>query len=136
MYLDQGSLLKVFVYGTLKPGELNYQRYCSSNVLQAHPAIALGQLFNLPAGYPAMVLGTGWVHGFVLSFGDPKVLRELDDYEDYQVGRSPHQNLYERQVIATFTPTGQPLGSAWAYLMPPDKIHHLGGTLLPEGHWS
>lgn len=129
------SLLKVFVYGTLKPGEFNYQRYCSGKVINANRAIAQGQLFNLPAGYPAMVLGEGWVHGFVLSFGDPNVLRELDAYEDYQVGRSPDQNLYERYRIETCASTGQPLGSAWAYLMSLEKTYRLGGRLLPDGYW-
>lgn len=141
--MDNGSdLLRVFVYGTLKPGELNYQRYCASTVIAASAAIARGQLFSLPAGYPVMALGDGWVHGFVLTLSDPQTLRVLDEYEGYQEGRSPSiareslENLYDRQVIATFNSSQQPLGLAWAYLMPPDKIHCLGGTLLPHGRWD
>ncbi len=138
------DLLKVFVYGTLKPGEVNYQLYCASKIIEATYAITRGQLFSLPAGYPAMTLGNGWVRGFVLTLSDPKVLRVLDEYEGYQEGRScsvsagesPDQNLYDRQVIEIFNPTQQPLGSAWAYLMSPNKIYRLGGTLLPDGEWN
>jgi len=141
--VPRGSeLLKVFVYGTLKPGESNYQHYCASKIIAAAPAIARGQLFSLPAGYPAMTLGSGWVHGFVLTLNDPKILKVLDEYEGYQAGRSHSgsagapENLYDRQVIATFNPSQQSLGFAWAYLMPPDKIYRLGGTLLPDGEWK
>jgi gamma-glutamylcyclotransferase (GGCT)/AIG2-like uncharacterized protein YtfP len=154
------SLLKVFVYGTLKPGQASYQAYCLDKVIDARAAIARGQLFSLPAGYPAMTLGEGQVHGFVLLFKDHATLSQLDDYEDYQVGRSPQHNLYERRLIETFAPTGQfsygdtprfaaggrherrsfstgkSLGSAWAYLMSLEKVHHLKGTLLPEGQWN
>lgn len=127
--------LKVFVYGTLKPGKFNYQRYCSGQVIEVNCAIAPGQLFSLPAGYPAMTSGSGWVYGFVLSFRDPQILGELDNYEDYQASRPAELNLYERQRIETFAPTGQVLGSAWAYLMTLERVHSLGGTLLPDGHW-
>lgn len=127
--------LKLFVYGTLKPGRARYQYY-SAKVINARVAMAHGQLFALPAGYPAMVLGEGWVHGFVLSFKDQSVLDELDDYEDYQAGRDPDQNLYERQRVETFDPTGQSSGSAWAYLMMPERIYQMGGVRLPSGQWS
>lgn len=46
---ESDNLVKVFVYGTLKPGESNYQRYCDrSSVVESQRAIALGQLFALP----------------------------------------------------------------------------------------
>lgn len=128
------DLLQVFVYGTLKPGQVNFQKFCSGKVIESRIAIAPGQLFSLSAGYPAMTSGTGWVHGFVLAFANHQILRELDEYEDYSPQRSPHQNLYERQLIPTFGPTRQ--GSAWAYLMSPDRVHRIGGTRLPEGRWD
>ncbi len=30
--------LRVFVYGTLKPGEANYQKYCAGKVVEAKRA--------------------------------------------------------------------------------------------------
>lgn len=132
---EQTSRLKIFVYGTLKPGQVNYQAFCSDKVISAHVAIAQGQLFSLPAGYPAMTLEEGQVHGFVLLFKDDATLSQLDDYEDYQVGRSPQHNLYERCLIETFAPTGQSLGSAWAYLMSLPRVYQMGGTRLSSGAW-
>ena len=57
--------LRVFVYGTLKPGEANYQRYCAGKLVNAQRAMVLGKLFALPAGYPAMTLGDIPVQGYL-----------------------------------------------------------------------
>lgn len=129
------KLLKIFVYGTLKPGGSNYSAYCSGKVMQAQAVIAQGILFELPAGYPAMTLGAGWVQGSLLWFQDRQMLEQLDYLEDYDPSRSPDKNLYHRQQIQVFDPSQQPLGDAWVYLMSPAKIQCLGGIFLPEGHW-
>lgn len=127
--------LKVFVYGTLKPGYINYQRYCHGWVTQEQRAIARGQLFDLALGYPAMTGGKGWVRGVLLEFASPDILPSLDRLEDYQAERPPHQNLYDRQWIEVFDLTQQSLGWAWAYLMAPDRIQQLQGTPLAGGCW-
>lgn len=129
------SELRVFVYGTLKPGEINYQRYCAGKVSQEQPAIAQGQLFALPMGYPAMVVGNGWVSGFLLSFPDSAILRVLDELEDYVPGRSPELNEYQRQLIEVFDPEMRSLGQAWAYFMTLKRVHQLQGRFLPSGVW-
>ena|SRR6476646_866461 len=130
------DFLRVFVYGTLKPGEVNYQRYCAGKVVAATPAIARGQLFALSLGYPAMTIGTQLVHGFLLYFDDPAILVRLDALEDFVPGRSPEQNEYQREVITVFDSEGQLLGKAWAYLMHLQRIQQLRGVSLPSGIWS
>jgi len=69
--------LKVFVYGTLKPGYINYRRYCAGQVLQEQAAMARGHLYELAAGYPAMTLGESWVQGFVLWLKQHRILAQL-----------------------------------------------------------
>ncbi|MBD2629873.1 gamma-glutamylcyclotransferase family protein [Trichormus variabilis] len=127
--------LRVFVYGTLKPGEANY-RLCENQVLTAKKAIASGKLYTLPMGYPAMTKGEGKVHGYLLSFADSTLLTALDDLEDYQPNRPMSENLYYRQYIKIFEPTGLSLGSAWVYLMTSEKIYQLGGVGLVDGYWK
>ncbi|NET37544.1 MAG: gamma-glutamylcyclotransferase [Cyanothece sp. SIO1E1] len=128
--------MRVFVYGTLKPGEANYPRYCAGKVAMAIPAIARGQLFALPFGYPAMMHGDDWIYGYLLNFQNPAVLITLDLLEDYQPDRPAHKNEYERVQIPVFDRKRQPQGLAWAYLMQPDRIHRCQGTLIPGGNWS
>jgi gamma-glutamylcyclotransferase (GGCT)/AIG2-like uncharacterized protein YtfP len=130
------SPLQVFVYGTLKPGECNYQRYCAGFVVGAQPAVARGLLFALPVGYPAMTPGEGSVHGVLLSFASPAILRHLDELEDYDPDRPTSQNEYDRQQIEVFNPALQSLGLVWAYLMTPEKVRRIGGVPIRAGVWS
>ena len=130
------NTLNVFVYGTLKPGEANYQRYCAGKVVEEQSAIAFGQLYDLPLGYPAMTHGESPVQGFLLTFADPSVLTALDELEDYNPNRLPQENEYERQQIEIYNLSAQSLGRAWVYLMTPDRVQRLGGVLLRSGWWS
>jgi gamma-glutamylcyclotransferase (GGCT)/AIG2-like uncharacterized protein YtfP len=138
-------MLKVFVYGTLKPGESNYQKYCGDRLLSVIPAWVTGQLFALPAGYPALI----WdktekpVQGYLLTFSTPEVLHELDQLEEYQEHRSPKENAYQRRLIEVFANSADPssaietnLGMAWVYVMELEQIQQLGGIFLPQGYWT
>lgn len=129
--------LRLFVYGTLKPGEANYNRYCAGNVVASQSAIAMGVLFALPMGYPAMTPGNQPVHGFLLTFSDPTILATLDKLEGYHGDDTPYiVNLYNRLKIEVFQSNGLSLGLAWAYLMTPKQVQQFGGELLPSGSWT
>lgn len=130
------NLLRVFVYGTLKPGECNYDRYCAGRVVEVQAAIVYGQLFDLPLGYPAMTPGTLPVYGVLLSFVDPAILRELDDLEDYDPHRPTDANEYVRVQTQVFSLNGELLGSAWVYQMEQEQAKRLGGVFLPNGIWT
>jgi gamma-glutamylcyclotransferase (GGCT)/AIG2-like uncharacterized protein YtfP len=130
------DLLKVFVYGTLKPGEFYYSQYCEAAVVEAQAAIAHGCLFHLPLGYPAMTVGQNLVYGFVLSFADSSVLDRLDELEGYDPRNPIDENEYIRQTVEIFSLDWQPLGEAWTYLMSIDQVKQLGGMQLPDGCWT
>ncbi|RAM48669.1 MAG: gamma-glutamylcyclotransferase [Hapalosiphonaceae cyanobacterium JJU2] len=130
------GLLRVFVYGTLKPGEVNYYNYCDRKVVNATKAYVLGKLFDLPQGYPAMIPGDSPVYGYLLEFDFPEVLVELDELEDYHPARPDSENLYNRQQIQVYNFQGRSLGWAWAYLMTPEMVNNLGGIYQADGWWS
>lgn len=140
------SSVQIFVYGTLKPGEENYPKYCAgklaensldNRILPAYlPAYTWGQLFDLGVGYPGMAVGLSPVYGYVLTFREQSIFRELDELEDYHPERISSQNLYNRHRVEIFHPQGENLGSAWVYFMSLDKIESLKGVLLPNGWWS
>jgi gamma-glutamylcyclotransferase (GGCT)/AIG2-like uncharacterized protein YtfP len=133
---ESDNLVKVFVYGTLKPGESNYQRYCAGLVVESQRAIALGQLFALPCGYPAMTLGDGLVQGYLLSFNNIDILHHLDWLEDYDPKRPTTENEYNRQQIEIYNLEMVSLGLAWVYLMTLEKVDSCHGSLLLDGWWS
>jgi gamma-glutamylcyclotransferase (GGCT)/AIG2-like uncharacterized protein YtfP len=126
---------RVFVYGTLQPGECNYD-YCASAVVEKQPAIVYGQLFDLPLGYPALTPGDAVVYGYLLQFADDSILRQLDELEDYVPHRPIEQNEYVRTLIPTFSLERQPLGTAWVYQMTRTQAQGLGGVLLSQGRWT
>ena len=45
--------LRLFVYGTLKRGFWNHDRFCSQ-AISIEPATTWGRLYHLPAGFPAL----------------------------------------------------------------------------------
>ncbi|AFY48258.1 hypothetical protein Nos7524_2416 [Nostoc sp. PCC 7524] len=128
--------VRVFVYGTLKPGEANYQKYCAGKVIAAQRAMTLGKLFALPMGYPAMTIGEEVVQGYLLSFASSGILAVLDELEDYHPTRPMSANLYNRQHMEIYNLLGSSLDWAWVYLMNPELVHKLGGIFLPDGWWS
>ena len=131
------EFVKVFVYGTLKPGEANYQAYCADKVIEQTRAYTKGQLFHLPPrGYPAMIPGNSRVEGFLLTFADLAILDHLDELEDYQPQRSPQENEYYREEISIYATSGELLGEGWGYFMRVEKVQQLGGILLPSGWWT
>jgi gamma-glutamylcyclotransferase (GGCT)/AIG2-like uncharacterized protein YtfP len=129
--------IQVFVYGTLKPGAANFDRYCGGKVVKSQRCYTQGCLYELPSlGYPGMIHGIDRVHGFILSFNDKTILAELDELEDYDPHRQPSENDYNRELVTTYTIDGIPYLSAWAYFMNLDRIEALGGILIPNGCWE
>ncbi|OUL19361.1 hypothetical protein BV378_33450 [Nostoc sp. RF31YmG] len=128
--------VRIFVYGTLKPGEVNYKRYCAAKVIDTKRAITQGKLFALPMGYPAMTLENSQVQGYLLSFADLEILDQLDELEDYQSHRNLSENLYNRQQIEIYDLQGLSFGFAWVYFMSPERITQLKGIPQADGWWS
>jgi gamma-glutamylcyclotransferase (GGCT)/AIG2-like uncharacterized protein YtfP len=129
--------LRLFVYGTLKPGEANFDRYCRT-AISAQPAWVQGQLYVLNLGYPGLVLGgSGLVAGLLLEFDESGVLAAIDELEDYRADRAADENEYQRQWCRVFCgdPGDWVTIGAWVYGMSADRVLALGGVELGEG-WS
>jgi gamma-glutamylcyclotransferase (GGCT)/AIG2-like uncharacterized protein YtfP len=116
--------LPLFVYGTLSSSG-------AEGALLSHlprtPARVRGELWALPAGYPALVLSdtASFVHGELVAPPDERTLDLLDLYEGVAEG------LYRRRVIDVVV--GLKREPAWSYVM--DAARARTGTRLPEGRW-
>jgi gamma-glutamylcyclotransferase (GGCT)/AIG2-like uncharacterized protein YtfP len=129
-------MLKVFVYGTLKPGERNYHSYCAPVLVAVQLAIAYGKLYDLPMGYPAAVFpASHFVRGYLLEFSQTAVLQDLDELEDYHP-HQPHQNLYQRHQIEVYDSNLSSLGKVWTYSMSLQQINSYGGVFVSDGWWT
>lgn len=152
-------MLTMFVYGTLKRGERNHERYCSG-VLRVEEATVRGELYDVPQfEYPALVVPEEAIRAF--GTGDfaedaeeqdrqgserpvppegPRVFGEIFYFDD-PVSRLPAidrlegfdpedaSSHYRRVLIPAETDDGSLL-LAWAY-----AVRESSGTYLPEGRW-
>lgn len=129
-------MLSIFVYGTLKPQEAAYPHYCQPHVERVQAACMRGDLFHLPQGYPAMTAGDRWITGALLGFRQAAAIAAIDQFEDYDPQRPTTENLYQRRLRPVFSPTHQPLGEAWVYLMSMSQVQALGGISVASGVWT
>lgn len=78
-------VIRLFVYGTLKRGFANHERFCS-RARSIEPAVVWGRLYHLPAGYPALEVP----ESSVLAYGTP------DPRADAQTQDHAHSLLFQR----------------------------------------
>lgn len=142
MAIIEVDLCQVFVYGTLKPEHHNFARFCVGKVQKITQAKMQGKLYQIPFylegythGYPAMVLETGWVHGYLFEFKNDEILEVLDQLEGYEDGRSPQENEYQRLSLPVFNRKQEPQGEAWVYVMLPEQVAADGGFSLNRESW-
>jgi gamma-glutamylcyclotransferase (GGCT)/AIG2-like uncharacterized protein YtfP len=133
--------LPFFVYGTLRPGEANHDRFLRGRTLAEEPARLDGaHLYDGP-GYPYVVEdpdGGGPVHGHLVTARPeeyPALLAALDLLEEY--APADPRNLYERvarEVIRTADGTAV---QAWVYVAAPPVAARLRthGTRIDTGDW-
>jgi gamma-glutamylcyclotransferase (GGCT)/AIG2-like uncharacterized protein YtfP len=152
-------MLTMFVYGTLKRGERNHERYCSGAV-RAEEGAARGELYDLSHfGYPELIVPDESVRALGtddpardaevqdrLAHGDPSTLEgplvygeilHFDDAEnrlpaiDRLEGFDPADaSSHYRRVLLPVKPEEDRTLLAWAYV-----VREPSGTYLPNGRW-
>lgn len=125
----------VFVYGTLRPGQVNWEHRLAGRVVEARPGRLPGVALLDCGPYPAAVErpGAPGVAGDLV-WVDPgrwaETMRLLDDLEGYVPGAP--DNLYERALRPVDTHDG-PV-EAWVYLAGRD-LAEAPIPEIPGGDW-
>ncbi len=109
MNANDQQLFRLFVYGTLIPGESNY-RLIKRHVRSARPGHIEGVLIDLGA-FPALVAGDGIARGIVLELDD-KAMAITDQLEGYHPGDA--HSLYVRKEVMAQLDDGEQV-KAWVY---------------------
>ena len=131
--------LPFFVYGTLRPGEVNHGLFLRGRVRCEEPGRLADALLYDGPGYPYAVEETGGVVTGVLVTPLADVYAELlvvlDELEEYRPGDP--RNLYERvtrEVIRTADGTS---ARAWVYVAAAPVAARLRarGELIESGDW-
>ena len=73
------TILRLFVYGTLKRGYWNHQRFCAQ-ARSIEPAVVWGRLYHLHAGFPALEVPEGLIlsRGTADPLADARRQQEID----------------------------------------------------------
>ena len=83
---------KIFVYGSLRTGFFNYNKYLLGKVSEAQVGKVKGKLYHMPhKGYPALLEGDDVVIGEVMTLNDfENVMIPMDKMENYygEIGRA------------------------------------------------
>ncbi|MBE9223050.1 gamma-glutamylcyclotransferase [Cyanobacterium stanieri LEGE 03274] len=128
--------MKIFVYGTLKPQEVNYYLYCAQKTIYEQKCWTYGDIYSLSLGYPAMLKSQNKVQGYLLTFPDSSALEKIDQLEGYQENREPHLNDYQREKVMVYDYDNRAIDEAWTYFMTQEKINFYQGILISSGEWK
>src|SRR5690606_15785168 len=110
--------LPVFVYGTLRRGEVAEHHLPGDSRIGIEEARARGRLLHL-GEYPGLVNGPSWVSGELHRYESLEaILPRLDEYEDFR-GYGREGNLYRRVVDEVLTPSARELAWVYRYLGDP-----------------
>ena len=152
------SPLVMFFYGTLKRGERNHERFCGG-ALRVEEGTVRGEVYDLPFGYPALVVPRESIHAY--GTGDfardveeqwrlgrgpaplmegPRVFGEIFAFDDPEsrlpaldrlegFDPSDASSHYRRVLLPIETTEGSVL-LAWAYV-----VEKSSGSRLPGGRW-
>ncbi|MFE9253623.1 gamma-glutamylcyclotransferase family protein [Streptomyces sp. NPDC006879] len=131
--------LPFFVYGTLRPGQVNHDRYVLGRAVREERACLPGAALYEGPGYPyavrarASMIAGDLVTAIPAHYGG--LLRALDRLEDYH-GPGHPQNLYDRSALRVVGAEGG-IVLAWVYLAAEPLARRLRaeGTLIPGGDW-
>ena len=122
---------RLFVYGTLKFGEINHNRIFSGYDIKITPAWTYGKLYDL--GYfPALTDGNNKVYGELIEFDNPEILQRVDYLEGFRGDNHPH-NYYERRMVDVFV--GGNKVKAWVYVLSDEQVKRYDGNIINNGIW-
>ena len=131
------ALHRVFVYGTLLPGERN-AHVCSAGITRTRATVTGYALFHLePEGYPVLLpdAHAAPVHGWVYTYTPeawPQALPALDALDG--VDRVPP--LYTRERATARCATGEDV-DAWVYIYArAARTRRAGALRVPGGDWT
>lgn len=129
---------KIFVYGSLRTGFFNYDKYLKGKVLKSELGRVKGKLFHMNnKGYPALIEGDTWVYGEVMTILDyENVINEMDLMEGY-LGVNNKNNEYDRleMEVDVIGKKSTEKCYVYYYAMNDKEIFEKNSILIENGNW-
>lgn len=136
--LEPREQKKIFVYGSLRTGFFNYNKYLMGNVSKAEIGKVKGKLYHMPhKGYPALINGDEEIIGEVMTLKDfEKVMVPMDKMENYY-GINHKDNEYNRVIMDVELLNGQKESCyVYYYAMNDAEVFNNNSVYIPNGDWK
>ena len=131
---------KVFVYGSLREGFFNYDKYLKNKVSSASLGEVKGKLFHLShKGYPALLEGEDTIIGEIMVIKDFYAnIVSLDEMEGYLSFEDASNNEYIRTIMDVKNLHTNTMESCYVYKYVEfnDKDFNQHAVHISHGDWK
>lgn len=130
--------IRIFVYGSLREGFFNYDKYLKGNVISNELGRVKGIVYHLPhKGYPAIFEGEGYVEGEVMELSNyEQTMKALDEMEGFYGENNP-KNEYNKRLVEVELANGtKELCYAYFYNKDNDLEFDSKAILVENGNWK
>ena len=136
--LEPREQKKIFVYGSLRTGFYNYDKYLKGKVNDAILGKVKGKLYHMPhKGYPALLEGEDIVIGEVMTIKNfEEVMVPMDEMENYY-GVNDSRNEYNRIVMDVELEDGKTESCyVYYYAMNDEEVFNNNSIYINNGDWA
>lgn len=130
----------LFVYGSLREGFYNYEKYLKGRVLKNTPAVLHNmKLYHLPyKGYPAIISGDGDIYGEIVEVSHyDNTVKAIDDMENFISEENPNNEYHKRLLEVEHLDSGKKeMCYVYYYNTDIDKKFQTESIHIPEGNWK
>lgn len=130
----------LFVYGSLRDGFYNYDKYLKGKVISNTPTILGGKkLYHMPyKGYPAILEGLDVVFGEIIEVEDyDNTVNAIDEMENFISEENPN-NEYHKTLLKVqhLNEDKQELCYVYFYNKDNDEKFDTEAVYIPNGDWK
>lgn len=136
--LEPREQKKIFVYGSLRTGFYNYDKYLKGKVKDAKLGKVKGKLYHMPhKGYPALLEGEDIVIGEIMTIKNfEEVMVPMDEMENYY-GVNDSRNEYNRIVMDVELEDGKTESCyVYYYAMNDEEVFDKNSIYINNGDWA
>ncbi|MGL4773641.1 MAG: gamma-glutamylcyclotransferase family protein [Clostridium sp.] len=130
---------KLFVYGSLRTGFFNYDKYLKGHVISCEEASAKGILYHMPyKGYPAIQQGEGTIYGELITVDNPEeVIKAIDEMEGFISPGNPENEYDKIEVEVTILESNEKvMMPLYFYNKAIDEKFEHKAVLISDGDWK
>ena len=136
------KVINLFVYGSLREGFFNYNKYLDGKVIEKKDAkLENMKLYHLPyKGYPALTYGEDTVFGEIMVLGEKhydETMNAIDKMEGFISEKNPeneyHKVIFEVENLHT---NQKEECFVYFYNKEKDQLFDSDAIYLPHGNWK